>query len=205
MSGSSPRQDLFGLVLAGGASSRFGSDKAAAQLNGRPLLALALDRLKRDCARQAVSARPGSWSADAAAAFGATVLHDAAGDARGPLAGVKAGLGWAREHGAPLLAVIPCDTPRLPDGMIARLASAIEPGDGGATARTSDGLQSLCTVLRVELADPLAALLAAGHHPPVHEWLADVRAREVAFAQDAAFLNVNTQGDLARAESLDSP
>ena len=51
----------------------------------------------RSCAAVAVNTRPGTQAEALAQAAGLPVLHDAPGDAAGPLSGVKAGLVWARE------------------------------------------------------------------------------------------------------------
>ena len=191
-------ETILGLVLAGGRSSRFGGgEKAAGLLHGRTLLDLAVERLRASCAAVAVSAAAGSEVERLAQGAGLPVLHDAAEGPRGPLCGLLAGLAWARREGAGLLAPLPCDVPHAPEDLVARLASALTPNDGAAVARTPDGLQSLCTLLRTGLEPALATLLARGEHPPVHEWLADVRAREVAFADGAAFANLNTREDLS--------
>jgi molybdopterin-guanine dinucleotide biosynthesis protein A len=189
---------MAGLVLAGGRSSRFGGEKAAARLRGRPLLRIALDRLAPDCAALAVSAAVGSEAERLAGEAGATVLPDPAGAPAGPLAGVCAGLSWANARGAALLAVAPCDLPLLPASLFRELRAALTDRDGAAVVRTPDGLQSLCLVARTELHAALEALLATGRHPPVHEWLADVGARELPMADGRPFLNVNTREDLDR-------
>jgi molybdopterin-guanine dinucleotide biosynthesis protein A len=88
--------------------------------------------------------------------------------------------------------------PLAPDHLARRLRDALPPGSGAAVARTPDGLQSLCLVVRTELHQPLAAILARGEHPPVHDWLAEVRACEVRFDDGRPFLNVN------RAEDFDA-
>ena len=85
----SPSSAVVGLVLAGGRSVRFGGEKAVAELDGKPLLAWAVDRLRSVCASVAVNARPGTETELLARALALPVLHDEAGDATGPLAGVK--------------------------------------------------------------------------------------------------------------------
>lgn len=193
------RAGMAGLALAGGRSARFGGEKAAALLGGRPLLSIALDRLNGSCAVTAVSAAEGSQAAALALSWDVTVLHDPVGAPRGPLTGVCAGLGWAQARGALLLAVLPCDVPGAPPDLFDRLVAALEDGDGAAVARTADGLQSLCFVARSALHAQLAALLATGEHPAVHAWLEDVGAREVVFDDAEGFANINTPGDLVRA------
>ena len=193
------RSPLAGVALAGGRSRRFGGEKAAARLRGRPLLVLAVEHLQAVCGSTAVSAAGDSEAAILASSLGMDVLADPPGAPRGPLAGICAALAWARSHGVNRLAVLPCDVPFAPADLFPRLDAALQAGDGAAAARTPDGLQSLCLVLRTELQPALAEMLARGEHPPVHEWLADVRAREVSFPGEG-FANINTREDLAAAE-----
>src|SRR6516164_9122882 len=94
---------VVGLVLAGGRSVRFGGEKAAAELQGKPLLLWAAERLAAACPAVAVNARPGSEAERLAGAL--PVLHDRPGDADGPLAGVRAGLEWSAGRAASFLAV----------------------------------------------------------------------------------------------------
>src|SRR6185437_13867650 len=137
--------DVLGVVIAGGRSVRFGGEKAVALLAGRPLLMWAVQRLQRSCAVVAVNARPGTEAEALARAENMPVLHDVAGDAAGPLSGVKVGLLWARELGARAIAVSPCDVPLLPDDLFARLIESA--GSGGASmAETPEGHQPLCAV-----------------------------------------------------------
>src|SRR5690349_24627084 len=104
----------LGVVIAGGRSVRFGGEKAVALFEGTPLLMLAVRRLQPLCERVAVNARPGSEAAALAASSGLQVLPDLPRDPSGPLAGVRAGLAWARAHGAARIAVSPCDSPLVP-------------------------------------------------------------------------------------------
>jgi molybdopterin-guanine dinucleotide biosynthesis protein A len=104
---------VLGVVIAGGRSVRFGGEKAVALLAGKPLLLWAAARLARSCAAVAINARSGTAAAALAEAEDLAVLHDAPGDAEGPLSGVKAGLTWAQARGARAIAVSPCDVPLL--------------------------------------------------------------------------------------------
>jgi molybdopterin-guanine dinucleotide biosynthesis protein A len=186
---------VAGVVLAGGRSVRFGSEKAAALLAGRPLLLWAAQRLHKSCATVAVSTRPGTEAESLARAAALPVLHDVAGDAAGPLAGVRVGLAWARGLGARALAVSPCDAPLLPDDLFPRLIEAA--GGGAAMAQTTDGRQALCAVWPVSALAAVEAALAAGAHPPTWAVLESVGARSVRFDRAEAFANINTREDLA--------
>ena len=184
-----------GVVLAGGRSVRFGGEKAAALLAGKPLLLWAAQRLQRNCAVVAINARPGSEAQDIAAAAGLPVLHDLAGDAAGPLAGVRVGLTWAQGQGAGLLAVCPCDAPLLPEDLFARLLAAA--GGAAAMAETADGPQPLCAVWPVGALTVLSQALAGGAHPATWRMLDGIGARRVRFERAEAFANLNTRADLA--------
>jgi molybdopterin-guanine dinucleotide biosynthesis protein A len=199
MTAVSPQEPLAhrvaGVVLAGGRSVRFGGEKAAALLVGRPLLLWAAQRLQKSCCAVAVNTRPGTDAERLALAAALPVLPDAAGDAAGPLAGVRVGLVWAKGSGAHALAVSPCDAPLLPDDLFPRLIAAA--GTGAAMAHTADGRQPLCAVWPVSALPAVEAALAGGAHPPTWRVLESVGARGVHFERAEAFANLNTRDDLA--------
>ena len=88
-----PSFDVVAIVLAGGASSRFGSDKLAAQLDGRPLLHHALEAVAAVADRIVVVIAPEAPSPSVPEALAARVVvaRDAATH-DGPLAGLATGL-----------------------------------------------------------------------------------------------------------------
>ncbi len=186
---------VAGIVLAGGRSVRFGGEKAAALLAGTPLVMWAARRLERSCVAVAVNARPGTEAESLARAAGLPVLHDAPGDAAGPLAGVRVGLLWAQGLEARALAVSPCDAPLLPEDLFPRLIAAA--GAGAALAVTDDGRQPLCALWPVGALAAVAASLAGGAHPPTWRVLEGLGARQVHFESAEAFANLNTREDLA--------
>jgi molybdopterin-guanine dinucleotide biosynthesis protein A len=210
---------VFGLVLAGGRSSRFGREKAAADLAGRPLIAWVVDVLAQGCAEVAVNAKAGSMAEAFARGFGLTRLTDDPTDPEGPLAGVRAGLAWARAAGGDALVTAPCDTPFLPQNLTPRLMFAAHGGARAAVACTGEGLEPLCALWRVhnyqdtrglsgaETAEGLgeaapldpeiliAQAFATGRHPPMRDVLAKLAAVEVMFPDARAFANLNTQAD----------
>jgi molybdenum cofactor guanylyltransferase len=190
---------VVGLVLAGGRSVRFGGEKAVALLDGRPLLDWAAARLRSVCARVAINVRAGSEAESVALAQSLQTLYDEAGDALGPLAGVKVGLNWAGAQGARLLAVSPCDAPLLPDDLYVRL---LQHADGGpAMAETRDGRQPLCALWPVTSLPDVRDALRGGAHPPTWQMLESIGARKVFFDAPEAFVNINTREDLAAVQA----
>ena len=176
---------------------RFGGEKAVAVLSGRPLLMWAVERLRTNCAMVAVNARPATETEALARAEDLEILHDAAGDANGPLAGVKVGLIWAASKGAGSLAVSPCDAPFLPHDLFGRLIEAA--GSGAAMATTSEGRQPLCSLWPVSALPVVSQALDDGAHPPTWRILEELGAQAVRFDPPEAFANINTRDDLARA------
>ena len=185
---------VLGLVLAGGRSVRFGGEKAAALLGGKPLLLWAAERLAASCAAVAVNARPGTEAERLAGDL--PVLHDRPGDPDGPLAGIRAGLEWAGERGASFLAVSPCDAPLLPDDLYPRLIAAARE-HGAAIAETPDGLQPQIAVWPIWALELVEEAVADGAHPPTWRMLQAVNAEPVRFDDAGAFANVNTREELA--------
>jgi molybdopterin-guanine dinucleotide biosynthesis protein A len=196
---STPADRVVGLVLAGGRSVRFGGEKAVALLDGRPLLAWAAERLRTVCGTVAINVRPGTEAESVTKALGLPTLYDDAGDALGPLAGVKVGLIWAEEQGAHTLAVSPCDAPLLPEDLYVRL---LEQAEGGAAmAETSDGRQPLCALWPITALPAVRDALVDGAHPPTWQMLERIGARKVMFERPEAFANINTRDDLAALET----
>lgn len=188
---------IFGVVLAGGRSSRFGREKALADLDGAPFIARICAVLQAGCDRTAINAPPGSAAAHFAVERGLACLPDPPAGPEGPLAGLLAGLAWAAAEGADLLCTAPCDTPRLPADMVERLANGLGANAGAAVARTNDGLQPLCAIWRVEALAAVRRLTAGGAHPAVRAVLTVAGYVDVAFDDAEAFGNVNTPAEYA--------
>ena len=186
---------IFGLILAGGRSSRFGRDKATAKLGGEPLIAWVSEALRTGTHALAVSAPLASPAAAFALHANMTCLPDPAGSTAGPLTGVREGLRWVALEGGDGLVTAPCDLPFLPRDYVRRLVEA--GAKGCAVVRTPDGLEPLCALWSVSA---LATLDAVNGHPPVRDLLRSAGAVDVAFAETADFANLNTPEDFAAAE-----
>ncbi|MEJ1960966.1 MAG: molybdenum cofactor guanylyltransferase [Gammaproteobacteria bacterium] len=190
-----PPAPVVGIVIAGGRSVRFGGEKGVALLHGVPLLMWAVKRLQGSCMAVAVNARRGTEAEALALAEGLPVLNDVAGDAPGPLSGIKVGLIWAEEQGAEALAVSPCDVPYVPNDLFTRLIRAT--GNGPAMAETSEGHQPLFAVWPVSALYTVTEALKDGRHPATWMLLQQLGCQRVRFDPPETFTNVNTRVDLA--------
>ncbi len=116
------------------------------------------------------------------------VLDEHRAARRGPLAGIVAGLAWAEEQGLDTLLIVPGDTPFLPRDILQAL------GEAPAVAEAGGRVHNLVCHLPVMARPILAAALACGHSK-VGQALEALGARRVAFADAAAFFNINTLQD----------
>ena len=191
-----PREQITGLVLAGGRGSRMGGvDKGLQTFQGMPLALHALLRLQPQVGQVMINA---NRNIGAYEALGVPVWPDAEADFAGPLAGMQAGL----EHcETDWLVTVPCDTPRFPSDLVARLAEAAARDDAEiaiAATREGDGspqAQPVFCLMRAQLLEHLAAFLSAGQRK-IDRFTATRRSVQVVFDDPAPFFNVNTLAEL---------
>lgn len=181
---------VTGLILAGGEGRRVGgADKGLLDYRGKPLVAHVIERLAPQVDTLLISA---NRNLDDYLDFGYPVVTDASTERLGPLAGIAAGL---RACETPWLVVCPCDCPHLPLDLVTRLLAGVGSAPL-AIAVTPEGTQPTFMLCRRELQPALDAWLAADERK-VMGWCRDRQAIEVAFADTAAFCNMNTRGELA--------
>jgi molybdopterin-guanine dinucleotide biosynthesis protein A len=140
------------IVLAGGRSSRFGRDKLVEPVGGRPLLDHAIDGVRAFATEVIVVL---STDAVAAVPLDVRVVHDPA-PFEGPLAGLLAGLGAARE---PVVLLTGGDMPELQPAVVeALLVAGASAGVNAAVLEEAGRARPLPMVVARE-----AALQAAEH------------------------------------------
>ena len=173
------RARLTGILLVGGASTRFGSPKALARIDGRTLAEIGWATLAFCGERIAV----GKAADGLALPF--PVLDDES-DVRAPIAGVVAGLRAAANEAC---VVLPVDTPRMTPAVLVHLAAA--PADV-AIPQTGP----LPGAYRRGVLPALEAALAAGRLS-LRDALVGLD-RLVVETDPALLVNVNTPDELAR-------
>lgn len=167
---------ILGAVLAGGESRRFGSDKAAALLDGRPLIDHALAALELHCDALVVVGR--EWP-------GVAGVPDRPGPGLGPLGGLNAALHHGAGMGADAVLTLGCDTPAVPHALLAMLAKR---GDAAFV-----GGLPIIGIWPVRHAALLDHFVATDPRRSMRGWAAACGAVSV----DAPPLaNINTPGDL---------
>jgi molybdenum cofactor guanylyltransferase len=184
---------ITGLILAGGQGRRMGGvDKGLQNFRGKRLVDHVYERLAPQVGAIVINA---NQNHDAYKTLGVRVVSDAIGDFAGPLAGLQAGLSLSRR---PYLVSVPCDTPFLPEDLVARLDGS---GADVAVAKTGDQPHPVFCLVRRDVLDHLTAFLKNGGRK-VDAWYTTLRAAEVAFDDEAeAFSNINTSDELRAFET----
>lgn len=166
----------LGAVLAGGRSSRFGSDKALAMLEGRTLLDHAVAALGAHC--------------DALIVVGRGEIADWPRADMGPLGGIAGALIHAAERGFDQLLTAPVDCVRLPGD----LRGLLEPAPAFLETQPVIGLWPVGSI------GELRPLLEDGSNLAVRAFARRIGARAV--ASDFVPPNVNSIADLNRLTGL---
>src|SRR5258708_2229751 len=194
-------------VLAGGRSSRMGSDKAFLDLNGKPLIAHALDLARAVTQDVKIVGDPQKFSALALA------IGDIYG-ARGPLGGIHAALATTGTTWNLVLGVdLPFTEPRFLNYLVAEAQPAEmqsaepQPKPAVVTVPSANGhLQPLCAVYRKEFCQSADRALSAGQNK-IDALFGEVLAHIIKESELTAlgfsprmFRNLNTPLDWQRAK-----
>ncbi len=166
---------ILGAVLAGGRSSRFGSDKAVATVGGKALIDHVAEALAVQCDAVVIVGRPGG-------------IPDRPQPGEGPLGGLAGALHHAGAEGFEAVLTAACDNLDLPPDCAIRLS----PGPSHAEGQQSIGLWP------ATLAPMLDAWLAEQPDRSIIGWARHVGARAVRLSAKAA--NINSPADLAEWE-----
>ncbi|WP_333835941.1 molybdenum cofactor guanylyltransferase [Novosphingobium sp.] len=170
---------ILGAVLAGGQSSRFGSDKALAMLGGRSLLSGAVAALAGQCDAVVVIGRDAAEVA---------CLPDRPRAGMGPLGGIAAALHHAADNGYDTVLTASVDSHGLDHDTVRQLAPAPAFCDS----------QPVIGLWPASAAPVLDALLARDTKHSLRAFAELVGARPAALSRVPH--NINTPADLAAAE-----
>ena len=166
----------LGAIIAGGKATRFGGDKSAALLDGRPLIEHVADGLRAQVERLIVCGR--EWP-------GFDCVEDQPSADMGPLGGLNAALHYAQQNGFDEVATAGCDV--LP---VAEFPSELTDGK----AIYVDG-HYLFGVWPAGLAPQLDGHISQQKDLSMRNWIAEIDARAISTKE--VFHNLNTPSDVA--------
>jgi molybdopterin-guanine dinucleotide biosynthesis protein A len=198
-----PSSDVTVFILAGGKSTRMGSDKAFVVLDGRTLLARALELARSVTSEVRIVGDPAKFAKFAA---GAPVVEDIFPNC-GPLGGIHAAL---RSSSTELNLMLAVDVPFVSAALLQYLLERAR-NSASATvtvAHAGGNWQPLCAVYRRNFADAAEQSLRAGHYK-IDKLFAAPRTQTVAEEELKAagfpstmFRNLNTREELEAAREV---
>ncbi len=168
---------ILGAIIGGGASRRFGRDKAAEQVDGQALIEGVRAALENQVDEVVICGR--NWST-------LEQLNDRPSPDLGPLGGINAALHYAADEGFDGVLCMPVDVYPAPTNVAALLAGQ---------RLTVFEKQHLIGFWPVNLADTLEAYLLTGQRK-VHGFLNQMDARRV--TDPPGLTNVNWLADLEK-------
>lgn len=189
-------KNITAVILAGGASTRMGRDKALLEWRGRAFMAHIVERLQVQVGQIAINTNCPTDFVE----FGLPLISDATKERRGPLAGMLAALNYSSTAWT---LIVPCDNPSVSAQLAARLFTAIEHEQSDIAYASSDhDNHYLYALMRTELRDKLA-LFMHGTDYAVRHWYATLNASRVDFSDQAdCFRNINSAEDLTQLPPL---
>jgi len=194
---------VFGVVLAGGVSRRFGRPKARAEIDGSSLAERSVGTL------QSAGLPVGMVTADEdlAKSLGVPSRRDIEAGL-GPLGGLWTALEWAEERRETAVFLLGCDMPLVTSDLVRLVMDRSGPAVAAAPMGRPGGVQPLCALYTLACL-PEVRKRALSEDRSLHGLLSAVEAveigeGEVGSVSDPAtvFWNVNTEADGVRAAEL---
>ena len=196
------KNNILGVILAGGKSKRFGDDKSTAKLGDKTLLDHSIEKIEKDFQEILIVTNKDTIISSKKNIFSTKDLIDGH---LGPLVGVLSAMAWAQENKKKYdwVATFPCDTPFFDENLIGKIKKFPKKSEkklfflkSGSRRHNIFGLWSL------ELKQTLLEDINNGHRK-VEEWANKVGSEiiEIDDKNEYNFLNINTKEDLEKAKN----
>lgn len=186
---------VLGLILAGGQSRRMGGkDKAFIRLKDKPLIDYALARLAPQVAQILINSNA---EQKVFASCDVPIIADSITGFLGPLAGIHAGLTWAKTHDFSHMVSISVDAPFFPHDLVKRLCAE---GKDFACAHSNGRAQPVFGLWPAHCLEALEAFLQQGGRK-VDAFTASFDLAKPNWPPEF-FFNINTPTDLQDAEKM---
>lgn len=180
------------VILAGGQSTRMGTDKAAVEFAGQRMVDIQIGRFsdKADCLKLSALRDYGT---------GLDIIMDDPDGPGGPVGGIysiAAALGRGR-RGIAGFVTVPVDAPFAPDDLIERLSKR----GNCAVAGDNQRIHPTFAYWRCDIVNSIRATHDIGAIAPSLHWLArQAGAQTVIWSEEKVFANINRPQDLKIAE-----
>lgn len=203
--------EIEGFILAGGASSRMGSDKAFLRLGGKTFIKRAATALQLISQHQSVIGDV--LPDDLFLPVMPDIYQIGETEKRASIIGLHSALTYSKKHWTAILA---CDLPFVTNELMKRLAKVGEINsqnnfDAIAPVQPDGRIQPLCAIYKREICLPIIEKMLAAGNFRLQEIFTRVNSRLIDFSEIADlpdaenfFFNVNTPEDFRRAEQIEN-
>ena len=194
------REEITGIILAGGRSSRLGKDKGLCSFRDKPLVSYAIDILKPLCGEMMISA---NHFPEKYAAFGFQVIPDEVKNI-GPMGGVLSCLTKSKTQ---YNLILSCDTPFVNTDVFRFLLKKMENFQVVCPSHETFLLEPLSACYNTNVVSELEEAVRKKEYKMM-QFFKRIRFKSVnidqnlPFFNDNLFLNLNTPDDLEKAEEI---
>jgi len=192
------KENITGIILAGGKSSRMGKDKGLMLLNGKPLVEYAVEILDPLVSELLISSNNGEY-----ASAGRILVND---EVRGigPMGGIYSCLEKSTNE---INLVLSCDMPFMHPELFGYLLDYME--DNLVVLPSKDGIypEPMCGIYRKEVLPLMEEYIREGNYklPDLFEAIPFRMIKvpkKMSFFSDNLFMNINSEAELKEAEKL---
>ena len=197
------KNNVLGIILSGGLSTRMGQDKSTKKISGKSLLEHVIVRSSDQVDKLIINSNK---SNNIFKKLGMdTVISDCIPGSLGPLIGVLSGLKWARKNSDyEWLVSFPVDCPFFPKNIVKRFSEESK-NYKIVLAECVERLHPVFSLWRVSesLEGELESFLVNGERK-IDKFTKKYKTRVVKFSEVGydPFFNVNTMNDLIKAEKI---
>ena len=184
--------EIEGVILAGGESKRMGTNKSLIELHNKPLIEHVYDRLIEQVSDVSINTNQPIKIFPKNIQFQDRILNNP-----GPLAGIQAGLFYAKQN---WVQFCPNDCPFLPINLVEKLSFCIK--DKGPTIilpSLFDHLEPVFMLCHRSLLKNLDKFISSGERK-MELWIKENNYKAVNFSDPKAFVNINTHSELSNIE-----
>ena len=183
---------IEGVILAGGASKRMGTNKSLIELHNKPLIKHVYDRLIKQVSHVSINTNQHIEIFPKNIQFDDLILNKT-----GPLAGIQAGLFYAKKN---WVQFCPNDCPFLPINLVEKLSFYIQ--DKGPTIilpSLFNHLEPVFMLCHRSLLKNLENFISVGGRK-MELWIKENNYKVVNFSDPKDFVNINSHSELAKIE-----
>ena len=194
--------NILGVILAGGKSSRFGSNKADAHLGDKTLLEHIISKVEKNFLEVLIVSNKESIKINKKNVF---LVKDFIKGQLGPLIGILSAMKWIEQYNKKYkwIATFPCDTPFFDDSIIEKLKNCSISNDHLLFFLNSRKKRhNIFGLWSLKLIDILEEDIRSNNFRKVELWADKIGVQKIEVNTEGfdKFLNINTLDDLEDAK-----